>query len=144
MRSKHSLLMKFGQLRSYSKRNNLIKKFYKNSSLKTSSRPFCICKELSITSIVKWGFWSNLLTLDTFPQVWNPLFSERSPISDANLKNYPLLSESHPNWCMQIVWNTLKWRCYISYYTKSIENIINITLFTFRLNSVFTTDTSFG
>ena len=35
-------------------------------------------------------------------------------------------------------------RCYVSYYTKSTENIINISLFTFRLNSVFTTDTSFG
>ena len=29
-------------------------------------------------------------------------------------------------------------------YTKSIENIINIPLFTFRLNSVFTADTFFG
>ena len=32
----------------------------------------------------------------------------------------------------------------MSYYTKSIENIINIPLFTFRLNSVFTTGTFFG
>ena len=31
----------------------------------------------------------------------------------------------------------------MSYYTKSIENI-NIPLFTFRMNSVFTTDTFFG
>ena len=30
-----------------------------------------------------------------------------------------------------------------SNYTKSIRNIINVTLFTFRLNSVFTTDTFF-
>ena len=34
----------------------------------------------------------------------------------------------------------LKWRRYISYYTKSIENIIIITLYIFRLNSVFNTD----
>ena len=34
--------------------------------------------------------------------------------------------------------------CYVSYYTKSIENIINFTLFTFTLNSVFTADTFFG
>ena len=78
-----------------------------------------------------------------------PPFSEGSPFLGtpsfwSKFKKLPPLSESHPNWCMQIVWNTLKWRCYISYYTKSIENIINITLFTFRLNSVFTTDTSFG
>ena len=59
-------------------------------------------------------------------------------------KKLPQLCESHPNWCMQIVRNTLKWRCHNSYYTKSIGNIINITLFTFRLNSVFTTDTFFG
>ena len=32
----------------------------------------------------------------------------------------------------------------VLHYTKSIENIININLFTFRLNSVFTTDTSSG
>ena len=55
-------------------------------------------------------------------------------------KKLPLLSESHPNWCMQIAWNTLKWRTYISYYTKSIEDIVIITLYRFWLNSVFTAD----
>ena len=35
----------------YSKRN--IIKFYKNCGLKTSSRPFCVCKQLSTTSIGK-------------------------------------------------------------------------------------------
>ena len=74
----------------------------------------------------------------TLPPFWVPL------LSDANLKSYPPLSESHPNLCMQIVRNTLKWRCYILCYTKSTENIINITLFTFWVNSVFTTDTFFG
>ena len=58
--------------------------------------------------------------------------SEYPPLSDANLKSYPSLSESHPDWLMQIVRNTLEWRRYVSYNTKSIENIINITLFTFR------------
>ena len=33
-----------------------------------------------------------------------------------------------------IVKNTLESRRYLLYYTKSIENIINITIFTFRLN----------
>ena len=47
--SKHSPLIKLGQFMSYSKRNNFIKKLYKNCSLKTSSRPFCACKELSTT-----------------------------------------------------------------------------------------------
>ena len=55
------------------------------------------------------------------------------------LRDVPL-SESHPNWCMQIVRNTLKRKCYVSDYTKSIENIINITFYTLRLNSVFTTN----
>ena len=68
--------------------------------------------------------------------VWTPL-SGYSPLSEANCKSYPPLSESYPNWSKQIVINTLKWRCYVSYYTKSTENIINNTLFTFRLNSVF-------
>ena len=82
--------------------------------------------------------------IHSFLQGWNapPPFlrecplSGYPPLSEANLKIYPL-SESHPNWCIKIVRNTSKWRCYVSYYTKSIENIINITLFTFRLNSVF-------
>ena len=43
--SKHSLLMKFGQFISYSKRNNFIKKLHKNSSQKTGSKPFCVCKD---------------------------------------------------------------------------------------------------
>ena len=46
--SKHSLLIKFGQFSSYSLRNNFIKNFYKNCGLKTSPRPFCVCKELNL------------------------------------------------------------------------------------------------
>ena len=40
--------MKFGQFMSYYKRKNFIKNFYKNCDLKTSSRPFFICKEGSM------------------------------------------------------------------------------------------------
>ena len=54
MGSKHSLLIKFGQFMSYSKRNNFIKNFYKSCLQKTSSRLFCVSKELSTTSIVCW------------------------------------------------------------------------------------------
>ena len=61
--SKHSLLMNFGQFMSYYKRKNF-KKFYKNCGLKTSSRVFCVCKELSTTSVRKWSFWSKQLILD--------------------------------------------------------------------------------
>ena len=46
-------LMKLVHFMSYSIRNYFIKKFYKNCSLETSSRPFCVCKELSTTSIGK-------------------------------------------------------------------------------------------
>ena len=96
-----------------------------------------------------WVMEQNLKTKDmllrdlthSFLQGWNTPFLRDPPLSDADLKSYPPLSDSHPNLCMQIVRNILKWRCYVSYYTKSIENIINITLFTFRLNSVLTTDT---
>ena len=35
-------------------------------------------------------------------------------------------------------------KCYVLHYTKLIENIIIITLYTFRLNSVFTTDICFS
>ena len=34
--------------------------------------------------------------------------------------------------------------CYVSYYTKSIQNTINFTLFTFTLKSVFTANSFFG
>ena len=37
----------------YSNRNNFIRNFYKNCGLKTGSTPFCVCKELSTTSIGK-------------------------------------------------------------------------------------------
>ena len=67
LESKHSISMKFGQFMSYSKRNRFIKKFCKNCSLKTSSRPFWVCKELSTASIGRWNFWSNLLILDISP-----------------------------------------------------------------------------
>ena len=63
--SKHSLLMKFGQFMSYYKRKNyqtIQQKLY----LEISSRPFCVCKELSTTSIGKQNFWSEILILDMY------------------------------------------------------------------------------
>ena len=51
--SKHSLLMKFGQFMSDYKRKILSKNSTKTGDLKTSSRFFCVCKELSTTSIGK-------------------------------------------------------------------------------------------
>ena len=50
---KHSQLIKFGQFMSYYRRKNFVKEFLKNCDLKTSSRPFCVCKELSTNSIGK-------------------------------------------------------------------------------------------
>ena len=47
------LLMKFGQFESYYIRKNFTKKLHKNCDLKNSSRPFCVCNELSTTSIRK-------------------------------------------------------------------------------------------
>ena len=65
--------MKFGQYISYYKRKKIIKNFYKICNLKTSSRPFCACKELSTTAIGKWIFWSNLLILDMLEQNYQNL-----------------------------------------------------------------------
>ena len=53
---KHSLLMKFDQFISYYRRKKLIKTFYKNYSLKTSFRPFRVCKKLNTNSIGKLDF----------------------------------------------------------------------------------------
>ena len=41
-------------------------KFEKCYNLETSSRPFCVYKELSTSSTGKWNFWSKLLVLDMF------------------------------------------------------------------------------
>ena len=108
--------------------------------------------EVTFKSYIFWQLASQLV-FDIFlsnnhvivsSRVGTTLFWGYPRFFEANLKGYPPLFESHPNWCMEIVTNTFKWRCYVLYYPKSIENIINITLFTFRLNSVFTTDTFFG
>ena len=55
--SKHSLFMKFGQIISYYKRKIFFKKFNKNCNLKTSSRLFCVCKELSIQPLLENGIF---------------------------------------------------------------------------------------
>ena len=54
----------------------------------------------------------------SFLQGWNPPlfwgnpppFSGYPPLSEANLKSCPLLSEIHPNWCMQICKKHFKMR----------------------------------
>ena len=71
--SKHGQLMKFGQFISYYKRKNVVKKFLKNCHLKTSSRPFCVCKELTTNSIGKWNFSSKLLIVDMYKQNYQNL-----------------------------------------------------------------------
>ena len=49
--------MKFGQVILCYKRKKFIKEFSKNCDLKINSRPFCVCKELSITSTGKLTFF---------------------------------------------------------------------------------------
>ena len=70
------------------------------------------------------------------PPFWVP------PLSEANLKSYPLFLRTIQIGACKLyyMYYSLKCRCYVSYCTKSIENIIIITFYTFRLNSVFTTD----
>ena len=41
-----------------------LKNSTKGAAWETSSNPFCVCNELSITSIGKLNFWSNLLIFD--------------------------------------------------------------------------------
>ena len=68
----NTLIIKFGQFVSYYKKK-FIKRFYKNCDLKTSSRSFCVRKELSTTSIRKWNFWSKLLILDMYEENYQNL-----------------------------------------------------------------------
>ena len=56
-------VMKSGQFMSYFKRKKIVKKIYKNCDQKTSSRPFCVCKELRTASVGKGIFWNKLLIL---------------------------------------------------------------------------------
>ena len=51
--SKHGLLMKFRLFMSCSQRNNFNRKVCKKYGLKTSFRPFRVCKELTTASIGK-------------------------------------------------------------------------------------------
>ena len=53
---KSSLFNEIGCFMSYYKRKKIIRKFYENYSLKTSPRPFYVCRELGITSIKKLNF----------------------------------------------------------------------------------------
>ena len=86
-----------------------------------------------------WTLWlSSLCPFIVSSRVGTPPpFSEGTPSFWNKFKKLPT-SFWEPSKLVHVnCKNTLKWRCYVSYYTKSIENIINITLFTFRLNSVF-------
>ena len=91
----------------------------------------CLGKSLSICQLPRQISNAALFLEGPPTPLWVP------PSFWSKFKKFPPFSECHPDWCMQIVRNTIKWRCYVLYYTKSIENIINITVFTFRLNSVF-------
>ena len=119
----------FDSFKNISKMNNVkvFQKQYKNSIFNLilsasnprtgqtkSNNSSTTCNELLIApSVVGTPFFKRTLTL----------FSGYPPLSEANLKSYPSLSKSHPNWCMQIVRNTLKWRCHVLYYNKPIENV---------------------
>ena len=88
----------------------------------------------------------------SFLQGWNPPFLREPPPPPfwvppsfwSKLKKLPP-SFWEPSKLVHVsCMKHLKWRCYVLYYTKSIENIVLITLYTLRLNSVFTTDICFG
>ena len=64
LRSKHGLIMKFGQFMSYYKRKISSKNSIKTVVWKIVPGPFCIYRELSTNSFGKWNFWSKLLILD--------------------------------------------------------------------------------
>ena len=110
--------------------------------------------------VVLTNAWFNVVThtfYQSFLQGWDPTFFEDPlppfwvpyPLSEANLESYPPLPPLPSFWepsklidanCKKhFKTKVLRFALY-----KSTENIINIILFTFRLNSVFTTDTFFG
>ena len=46
--------MTFDQFMSYYKRKYFFKDLYEKDCLETTSRSFCVCKEVNTTSIEKW------------------------------------------------------------------------------------------
>ena len=87
---------------------NFIKEFHKNSSLKTSSIPFCICKELSTNSIkllvrpvsVKIQFFQNTLN-DICRTLWTTYDQNFSPMPWCLQKLLPQNPRKNgPNWVL--------------------------------------------
>ena len=107
----------------------------------------CICHFRSVfrTQSDMYDGAFNCENIHSFPQVRPPppLFWETPPfwVPPSFWSKFKKLAPSfwEPSKLVHVNCNknTLKWRCYASFYTKSIENIINITLSIFRLNSVF-------
>ena len=65
LESKHSLLMKFGQFMSYSKRNNFSEKILQKIQPENCFQALlCLQRIKSTTFTGKWNFWSNLLILE--------------------------------------------------------------------------------
>ena len=100
---------------------------------------FIVCLYLCVHMFL-WMYMHSFLQGWNPPLFWgNPPFLGTSSFWSKFKKLTPSFWEPsklvHAN-CMK----TLKWRSYISYYTKSIENITVITYYIFRLKSVFPTD----
>ena len=69
----HNLLFNLWPIYVVLQKKKIIKKFGQHCYLKTSSRRFCVCKELGTTSTGKWNFWSKLLILDMSTQSYQIL-----------------------------------------------------------------------
>ena len=60
-----------------------------------------VCSELAILTIkLHLSFACDVTLAHSFLQGWNSPPFEVPLLSEANLKSYTPLSESHPNWCM--------------------------------------------
>ena len=70
LRSKCSLVMKFGQFMQYYKIIFLIKKFYERCGPETSSRPFLVFKESSAKKILwRSACWFGQILIDLLLQI---------------------------------------------------------------------------
>ena len=54
LKTKHSLVMTFDQFMSYYKRKYFFKDLFQKDCQETTSRSFCVFKEVNATSIGKW------------------------------------------------------------------------------------------
>ena len=112
-------------------KKKFIKFHYKNCDLKPSSRPFCVCKELSQRSIGKWNFSSTLLISDTSEQNYQNVCESAHRPLQIPFQKWFFETYEMPK-------TSLKATPFLELFDKKIYFVILHKLATFHYQAVFT------